>query len=345
MLQHLGRAKDISEFVKHGAREATIEIELCRDGRKYKTNPVIRCIIRREGNKTLWTLNGRSSTKKQVLEVAHSFSIQIDNLCQFLPQDRVVEFAAMSPVELLRSTQRAVASQDMIVWHEELITMRQNQRQVEQENTSDREMLANLENRQRMQEADVQRLRERDEVKEKIRLLEAVRPVADYREKKAAFEELEMRKKVIDAELQELEAEEEPNREAIDAKQRYCDAIQGAREDRIRAVGHAERKADADSEKIETLQSSISGLEAEDQRERGDAKKARQEAKRLDGVIAGLQKQLDQGPGDFDVAACTEQLVSNRVRLINLLLNMFLARERATIAGFKRPISSYQRAA
>ena len=37
-----------------------------------------------------------------------SMNIQVSNLCQFLPQDKVPEFARMNQVELLRATQEAV---------------------------------------------------------------------------------------------------------------------------------------------------------------------------------------------------------------------------------------------
>ncbi|KAK4896372.1 hypothetical protein LTR28_001840, partial [Elasticomyces elasticus] len=57
---HLGRAKDISEFVRYGSREAEIEIELAADPVRHGQNPVIRRHIKREGNKTTWFLDGRS---------------------------------------------------------------------------------------------------------------------------------------------------------------------------------------------------------------------------------------------------------------------------------------------
>ena len=41
--QTLGRAKEVGEFVKHGAKEAQIEIELQKDGIKYKQN-LVDCI-------------------------------------------------------------------------------------------------------------------------------------------------------------------------------------------------------------------------------------------------------------------------------------------------------------
>lgn len=37
-------------------------------------------------------------------------NIQLDNLCQFLPQEKVVEFTKMSSQDLLESTEKAVSN-------------------------------------------------------------------------------------------------------------------------------------------------------------------------------------------------------------------------------------------
>ena len=50
-----------------------------------------------------------------------SFNIQVDNLCQFLPQDKVAEFAKMTPDELLKKTEHAAADPHLLNWHNELI--------------------------------------------------------------------------------------------------------------------------------------------------------------------------------------------------------------------------------
>ena len=113
--------------MKHGTREAVIEIELkCRPGEEQ--NHVIRRQIKREGNKSVFFIDGKQATLKAVQELVRSFSIQIDNLCQFLPQDKVCEFAALSPVELLNSTQRAAAPPEMLEWHDGLKLLRTKQK-------------------------------------------------------------------------------------------------------------------------------------------------------------------------------------------------------------------------
>ena len=51
---------------------------------------------------------------------AEALQIQTDNLCQFLPQDVVREFPAMSPGTVLTNTIRAVGSSDMLEAYEKL---------------------------------------------------------------------------------------------------------------------------------------------------------------------------------------------------------------------------------
>ena len=50
----LGRAKDISEFVKHGQDRASIEIEL----KSKKSRVVIVRTIKKSNNTSQWKLNG-----------------------------------------------------------------------------------------------------------------------------------------------------------------------------------------------------------------------------------------------------------------------------------------------
>ena len=45
----------------------------------------------------------------QVEETVGRLNIQIGNLCQFLPQDKVADFAKMSQQELLENTEKAVS--------------------------------------------------------------------------------------------------------------------------------------------------------------------------------------------------------------------------------------------
>lgn len=50
----------------------------------------------------------------------------------FLPQDKVSEFAAMSPQQLLRETQRAAGDERLTAWHDTLINTGRDLRAVQE---------------------------------------------------------------------------------------------------------------------------------------------------------------------------------------------------------------------
>ena len=310
--QHLGRAKEVSEYVKHGCQEAMIEIELAKDGKRFKNNIVIRCTIKRDGNKTVFSVNGKPQGKKAVIELCKSLSIQIDNLCQFLPQDKVVEFAAMTPVELLRSTQRAVASQEMIDMHETLKDLRRKQKDIQANHAADQEQLDNLESRQRLQEADVERMRERQQVERHIEMLEVARPFAAYRSARSAHGKLKEKRKVAQNELTRLEKEVEPSLRAANAKEQYKAQISAAVTERKNTINKAERQADAIDKKFKDLQDKHNELVAADSAEKSGGKKHRQEIVRLEGTINQLKRQMEAEPSELDVQAYNRRIREKR---------------------------------
>lgn len=223
--QLLGRARDVAEFVKHGCDEARIEIELKTDGKLFRSNPVVTRIIKNNGSKSSFLINGKTSNNRNILKLCAAFSIQCDNLCQFLPQDRVVEFAGMSTVELLASTQRAVADPEMLKFHETLIDLRKEQKRILADNRGQRETLANLENRQNMQRADVEMMQQREHIKKKVGYLKMLEPLLEYKEamaKRDAAKEVRIR---AQAELQRKTREVEPMLRRVNAKQEYANQV------------------------------------------------------------------------------------------------------------------------
>ena len=50
----------------------------------------------------------------------------------FLPQDRVSEFARMTPQQLLRETQRAAGNENLTSWHDTLISAGKELRQIQE---------------------------------------------------------------------------------------------------------------------------------------------------------------------------------------------------------------------
>ncbi|EAU32569.1 hypothetical protein ATEG_07185 [Aspergillus terreus NIH2624] len=312
--QHLGRAKEPGEFVKHGCREATIEIELA-GGPRFRRNPVVSRTIKRDGNKSTFMLNGQTASRSQVQKLAQSFSIQVDNLCQFLPQDKVSEFAALTPIELLHSTQRAAAGPEMIEWHENLKRLRAEQKKLQVDNQGDKDLLTNLENRQEMQRPDVERMRQRAQIKRKIEMLEFIRPIPRYKEIYAQYNEMRQKKTEVSRELETLKAELEPALGAVNAKQEYCLKLNDVIVHKKRGVEEAERTASELGRKIEQYEDDMKELESQIEAEKKGGAEYRQEASKIQQTINKLRRQLNDEPVEFDVDWYNEQIRQKRHEL------------------------------
>lgn len=272
-------------------------------------NPVIRRSIKREGSKSQFSINGKQCTLKSVLDLAKSFSIQIDNLCQFLPQDKVCEFAALTPVELLHSTQRAAAPEYMSQWHDELKQHRAEEKRIQAQHLTDEETLANLEGRQQILRADVERLQERANIQKRISMLEKARPFAKYRQARNRHAEAKKRSKEAQAELKKLEDELEPSLRAVNHKQTYTQQVENVVKYRRRAMERAETAADDLVQKQKEMGEKITDLETEIQAEKEGDRKRKGELARIDLNIKKLEKQMSDVTMDFDPLVYNEQIV------------------------------------
>lgn len=95
----LGRAKDAADYIKAGCDHAVIEIELYTGQGK---NKVVRRDIYKDNS--TWKIDGKPVRLKDIENLVRDFNIQVENLCSFLPQDRVVSFAALDSASLLKET-------------------------------------------------------------------------------------------------------------------------------------------------------------------------------------------------------------------------------------------------
>ena len=69
-------------------------------------------------------VTGLEAPQAEVQELIRELNIQFDNLCQFLPQDRVVSFARMDAYELLAATQKAIGDSTLYDQHQDLLQRR-----------------------------------------------------------------------------------------------------------------------------------------------------------------------------------------------------------------------------
>lgn len=111
------KRKSMKSMIKTGQTECTIEITL--QNHDLKPNLVIERVFTEKESR--WKINNRKSDEKSIKNLCKEFNIQLDNLCHFLPQERVAEFAGLSPEKLLLETERTIGDGLLLAMHEDLI--------------------------------------------------------------------------------------------------------------------------------------------------------------------------------------------------------------------------------
>lgn len=174
----IGRAKKISEYVRSGCEEATIEIELYqRPGQKN-------VIITRTFNtsdQSKWYIDHKSVPVKQVQELIASLNIQVDNLCQLLPQDRVQDFSKMNSQELLRSTLSAVGGQESVSQLDELIECRTKQRGLSTQLQTNRQTMEEYIRLNERLKVIIDAMQQRKEIEKQIEICEKKKMFLEYK--------------------------------------------------------------------------------------------------------------------------------------------------------------------
>ncbi|KAM7412011.1 hypothetical protein PAMA_021807 [Pampus argenteus] len=195
----LGRGDKVGLYVKRGCNKGFIEIELYKSG----GNVVIYREIHVENNQSLWMLNGRHCNQKAVEEEVKALRIQVSNLCQFLPQEKVGEFAKMSKIELLEATEKSVGPPEMYEYHCELKNFRNKERDLENVVKEKASFLEKAKQRNERNKHDVNRYYEKKRHLDVIELLEKKKPWVEYETTRKDLEDV---KKARDEAKKQLSA-------------------------------------------------------------------------------------------------------------------------------------------
>ncbi|KAM3265363.1 structural maintenance of chromosomes protein 5 [Capsicum annuum] len=232
--QLLGRASSIGAFVKRGEESGYVKISL-RGETKEDQLTIVRKIDTQ--NKSEWIFNGKAVPKKNVTDIIQRFNIQVNNLTQFLPQDRVCEFAKLTPVQLLEETEKAVGDPRLPVQHVDLISKSEEMKKSERTVKSGRETLDQLKEVNSQLERDVERLRQREHLLAQAESMKKKLPWLKYDAKKAEFleakgQEKDAKKKLDEAaenlnELMEPIEEKKQEKAERDAKCKKLNGLLG----------------------------------------------------------------------------------------------------------------------
>lgn len=104
------KSTELAPFVKTGTSEAIIEVVLqgFPGSGDYRIERTIKILPGTSKARTSWALNGEPSSEDAINGLMSLLSIQMDNPCMFLPQERISAFTRQGGRELLVSTMRSL---------------------------------------------------------------------------------------------------------------------------------------------------------------------------------------------------------------------------------------------
>eukprot|EP00051_Salpingoeca_urceolata_P001875 m.44782 g.44782 ORF g.44782 m.44782 type:complete len:1069 (+) comp11735_c0_seq1:335-3541(+) len=290
----LGRQKKVGDFVRSGSEFAEIDVEL------FRSNGPNMVVHRRftKDNKSAWSVNGKTCTEGKVKEHVRELDVQIDNLCQFLPQDMVPEFARMNPVQLLIQTEKAVGGQKMAEQHKELIELAADESKMRVDKEDKESFLGKLKEQNAFLEPDIERHKQREQQRTTIHILKMKKPWVQYEDTRKQYLLAKEDKKKADERLEAAKKEAGPLQAEVDELKKQVGILDRLKKQRqaVANKGHKlvqKKHAEFEKKKLEAEE-----LEAEMSAASGARKKLETKLRQYQADIAKLEEQLKGASDD-----------------------------------------------
>lgn len=150
-------------------------------------------VFNREFNKDskeVFKIDGEKVTSKVYSQtVKTKYNIHVDNLCMFLPQDRVQDFTKLNPQEILCNTQTSVCSQEIVDTFELLKQKREQQKNVDKTNADIKVQLEDHINRNNQLHSLIQNSKLKNKLIEELEIHKKKHNWLEYDQIKAKYDE------------------------------------------------------------------------------------------------------------------------------------------------------------
>ncbi|KAJ8670552.1 hypothetical protein QAD02_001811 [Eretmocerus hayati] len=190
----IGRVQHVCDFIKSGHNSAVIEIDLCKDANNPSGEVVKITRTFDQDNRSSWMINNKPVNYRNILEITKFYNIQVDNLCQFLPQDKVQHFSGLTSPALLRDTEKSVGDPKLLDNHDKLIQMRKDQSELEKDLAAKSKLYEKEKQTYESLKDSVGHINEQRAIKKKLNSLKQKKAWLFYQTKKAEFQKVKERK-------------------------------------------------------------------------------------------------------------------------------------------------------
>ncbi|XP_043422237.1 structural maintenance of chromosomes protein 5 isoform X3 [Prionailurus bengalensis] len=212
-------------------------------------------------NQSSWFINKKSTTQKVVEEQVAALNIQVGNLCQFLPQDKVGEFAKLSKIELLEATEKSIGPPEMHRYHCELKNFREKEKQLETSCKEKTEYLEKMIQRNERYKQDVERFYERKRHLDLIEMLEAKRPWVEYENVRQEYEEVKLARDRVKEEVRKLKEGQIPMTRRIEEIERQRQSLEARIKEKATDIKETSQKCKQKQDIIERKDKQIEELQ------------------------------------------------------------------------------------
>ncbi|KAI5184561.1 structural maintenance of chromosomes protein 5 [Nematocida homosporus] len=196
----IGKNTPVHELIKFGSLKSILDLTIHHYTSEDSTDPVpIRVIRTITPNSSTFKINDRIATNNEVKELAISLGIRIENLGQFLPQDRVTEFALLSAEEQLELTLQTCApdllkNKKTLESADDLLLVQQKRTKLQVHEIEQKER------RLQFLEEESQKLRELLARKENLKYIQGKLVWTEYATLKTEYDKLRAQKEALQAE-------------------------------------------------------------------------------------------------------------------------------------------------
>lgn len=252
-LANLGKESMTTDgFIKDNQNESIIELEL----KTFKDSPnqsvIITTKLFRNG-KTQWEIDHVNKSETEIKKLLKSYNIQLDNLCQFLPQDRVSKFADLKGEELLREIERSYKNGELLIEHNELIKLQNTILQEEKNLNESRELLLDLKTKNEALRDKVDKHRQFLKLKKDMEKTEMIRPYVILQDKKAEMINLKEKFEIEKQEFTKFQEKVQPIEDSLKNTDEDLNKTKEVLEDSKSSVFKIEKELKMIDSKIEKL--------------------------------------------------------------------------------------------
>lgn len=290
----IARASNLAGYVRHGANKATISIELHNpDGQNF--------FVAREitsENKSTWKFQDKAVSSAQIEQIIHKLHIQVDNLCQFLPQEQVQNFSRMKDKQLLIGTMKAVGKPELEEQFEELTNMQSALGSESLNQGKDELELKKLQEENERWESDVKSFKEREKLKNNVKTMEKKKVWLTYKEEARHFIELQEQAKEISGRYDRAAAHFQPLEKQIAEKEKTLQntehALRLQREKFNQKMGSLNQeffRVDAYKQKMETYAAELQTQRLAERKRIENENNFRQQISNLENEMEELNEQ------------------------------------------------------